>query len=170
MRQQTIFTAEWALKTAKHLLKTADAHSNGAYMSRLAAVVFGAFAVEGAINHAGALRMPESWSQVEKSLSIEQKLALLCELAGVARFDKSRRPWSNCRELFAIRNDLAHPKLVRDKPFGSDEGKERWQKLSPARTEQLMEDAESMVRAIHDRFETGHSPGLLRIEESVDDE
>jgi hypothetical protein len=71
-----------------------------------ASLVFTAFALEAYLNHIGGLEF-KSWESLERKLSPENKLTLLCEHLGIVT-DFSRRPWQTVGEILGFRNALAH--------------------------------------------------------------
>lgn len=71
--------------------------------------MFAAFAFEAFLNHVGPLVLPLSWVAVERKLSYEEKLILLCERTG-ATIAWGEEPWQTVSSLFKRRNGVAHAK------------------------------------------------------------
>lgn len=71
-----------------------------------ASLIFTAFAFEAYLNHIGP-SLFTTWSDIERKLTPQGKLSLLCECLAITT-DWSSRPWQSIKALFRFRNTLAH--------------------------------------------------------------
>jgi hypothetical protein len=76
------------------------------------AVLFAAIAVEAAINYYAAACLPLADRKLIDNLKTDQKLLLVPRLAGREElFFDAREPMGSIRDLFSLRNRIAHPKV-----------------------------------------------------------
>ena len=80
----------------------------GSFWQFLSSITLSAFAFEAFLNYAGSHSFV-CWNELERKLSVDAKLALLCEEFDLV-FCKSKRPMQTCIELFIFRNTIAHGK------------------------------------------------------------
>ena len=155
MATRTLFMDEWLLAIAKAARASAGASPQGGD-SAIIALTFAAFSIEACLNHCGT-RVSATWSEYER-LSPRKKLFLLNDLGRLPQPDISRRPWQSFTAIFDVRDDIAHGK---HRPGAATPTDTSWEKAAePARLEQLLTDAESIIRELQGRFAPGHSVGL----------
>ncbi len=141
--------------TAEHFIRRSKESDSTAH-DDLAALSFGAFALEGYLNMLGAHHV-SCWSEIEKGLNPEGKLSLLAEIVRF-KFEFGARPFQSFRDVFKYRNAFSHPKLETKsgdlKPVG--DGKyvfEGWVGLLQSRGGRcLAEDAVAMIDAIESQL------------------
>jgi hypothetical protein len=96
--------------TAWHLLDSAEKRAEGRLLDLQAAAVFFAFSFEAYLNHVGAEEIP-FWEDIER-ISHKDKLSALSKHLGFI-VDKSKAPFKTVKELFELRNGLAHGRTQR---------------------------------------------------------
>ena len=94
------------LHTANHLLDHAQKYEEGSTLQLQACVVFIAFSFEAYLNHVGAEEIP-FWEEIEH-VSHKQKLKILQQIISDLYIDQSTRPFQSLRQIFSLRNQLAH--------------------------------------------------------------
>lgn len=133
---------------AHHLLHAMDHHvrqfdEEGAarLFHATMAQFMAALAVEGILSEIGALCVPEGeWRVLDGALrSFGDRRAYLCERLGLP-WDAGQRPFQSVRALRLIRNELAHPRLLR----GRQPTFKRFRSVEQAR--RLVTDAREVVR------------------------
>jgi hypothetical protein len=88
------------------LLKSGQENEVGSTHQFRASLVFTAFALEAYLNHIGAILF-KSWETIERKLTPNEKLTLICEHLKID-MDWSARPWQTVKALMRYRNSLAH--------------------------------------------------------------
>lgn len=167
-RERTVHTYAELWHGANVLRGKADADPHGSTWVYMAALVMYAFSVEAYCNFAGPHAFdPESWKEHDRLAPLD-KLKLIAIQAG-ASFDKSRRPISTMRQLFKLRNSLAHGRQVtlQDRrtvhfdPTVSDYLANGympapWEKYcQQSFVEQVYKDIDTVLRDIHEKLPDG---------------
>jgi len=98
-------TYAWLRHTAHHLLDSAKENPSGALLNLQAAAVFCAFTFEAYLNHVGAEEIP-FWEEIDR-ISHAKKLRVIARQLNL-RLDFGTPPFQVIRELFDLRNSLAH--------------------------------------------------------------
>jgi hypothetical protein len=93
----------------KHLQEMAERSEVGSLLNIQAATVFYAFAFEAYLNHVGAEEII-FWDEIDR-ISYRRKLTILQKHL---RFDDSRPELKTVRQLFELRNKLAHGRTVKE--------------------------------------------------------
>ncbi len=92
--------------TSECLLKAGEEHELGSTHQFRASLIFTVFSFEAYLNHIGP-SIFASWSEIEKKLSPQEKLSLLCERLVISP-DWACRPWQSIKALVRFRNAIAH--------------------------------------------------------------
>ena len=95
--------------TANYLLSLAKASREGSLLNLQAASVFYAFAFEAYLNHVGAEELP-FWAEIDR-ISYFKKLNVISKHLGLEA-DQGKPPFQIIRELFELRNMLAHGRTL----------------------------------------------------------
>jgi hypothetical protein len=96
---------------SKILLERAQAEIRGSKWLWMASLTLTAFSLEAYLNHIGP-KIYQSWeASLEKALSPESKLDLICELLKID-IPKDKRPRQTVTDLIKFRNNIAHGKTV----------------------------------------------------------
>jgi len=144
-------------------LEQAEQVQSGSVYFWLTAMVMSAFYLESFLNYLGR-HLFDVWEQIEKSLSPEQKLALIAERTEF-RVDRGVRPFQGFNEIFRFRNDVVHAKpeysasktTLEVDESGLDELRTRILSSRPSRwlskctskdAKVFFEDAQNMVEAL----------------------
>jgi hypothetical protein len=151
---------------ARNALEQAEAAQTGAFYFCMMAGVFASFTVEAFLNHLGLHHVSE-WDALEKKLGPREKLILLKQLRKFT-VDPSRRPFQSLTPMLRLRDALAHGKtvtvthdrVISKKPQEDDLWPEpEWKKLcTVAMAKQMVEDAEAMVRDLHEQTGSKRDP------------
>jgi len=104
--EETVLTFAYLKKAAEHALAMGTANAEGSFYSFLQALMCSAFTLEAYLNHLGDLQF-SYWTKVERSLSPQQKLIMICDKLGFGPVI-GERPYSSFRMLFEFRNAIAH--------------------------------------------------------------
>jgi hypothetical protein len=137
-------------------------------MSRkIALAILIAFTYESFLNHAGNQRIRSWGDHLKKKLSPEGKLALLCEL-GNTPVDFGKSPFQTFREVFAIRNLLAHAETeYMDVPITSNENAEDFPrpvwliKLNTLKFQRSLDDMKEIMKTIESSLDIEPIPDFL---------
>jgi hypothetical protein len=106
-RQVNTYAEMWH---ASHvMLNKAEKDEKGSYYQLMASLIFIAFTLEAYLNHIGK-RIFGCWDDLEQ-LSPQKKLNVIAEKLKVEK-DDGKRPFQTVKELFKLRNDIAHGKSV----------------------------------------------------------
>jgi hypothetical protein len=81
----------------------------------IGSLIFTAFTFEAYLNHIGK-KLFSCWDLFEKAINPEGKLDIVFERLGIKDFPKGKRPRQTVRNLFDLRNNLAHGKTIRLEP------------------------------------------------------
>jgi hypothetical protein len=93
------------------LLKRAQDEPKGSKWLLMGHLILIEFSFEAYLNHIGP-KLFAYWKQVlEKKLSIENKIDLICERVGI-NLPKNIRPRKTVNELFKFRNQIAHGETI----------------------------------------------------------
>lgn len=123
--------------TSRVLSQLGEEASEGSFHLFLSSIVFAAFALEGYLNHIGA-RLFACWEELDRSLSPEAKLALICERLSLP-VKKGHRPWQTVARAIRVRNMLAHGKTI---PIGDEYIEEYSEGYEPPRPPHILTDWE----------------------------
>lgn len=142
---------------SRHMLRLAKTSRDGQLYTCVSALVLSAFMIEAYINHLGKLKESD-WDRLERKLSKTKKFLKLAKDAGLT-ISLNDRPYQSLTKLFAYRDSMAHGKTVTEKIdtkvrsgfsiSASIPGAE-WQEFTTMEmTEQLLLDAENIIRELH---------------------
>lgn len=106
--KRTVFAYAYLHAAAKHSLEHAEASEDGRTYDCMATILFCAFTLEAYLNHLGKVKIP-SWEKIERKLGPKEKLYLLIDVMKHA-VDESRRPYQTLKDMFRLRDALAHGK------------------------------------------------------------
>jgi len=95
--------------TGWHLLDSAEKKREGSLLNLQAAAVFFAFSFEAYLNHVGAEEL-SYWDEIDR-ISYRNKLRVI-EKHLKLTLDYGRQPFQTIRELFDLRNSLAHGRTI----------------------------------------------------------
>jgi hypothetical protein len=79
------------------------------YFHTQSVLLYCAFALEALLNEIGAKALKSIWPELERSMTPESKLSLLCWHLGIS-LDASRRPMQSVKTIFKLRNEMVHAK------------------------------------------------------------
>ena len=140
---------------AWHLLETAKNNEEGSLLNLQAAAVFYAFTFEAYLNHVGAKEIP-FWEEIER-ISYNKKLNVIKKHLGM-KIDHGSPPFQSIRELFDLRNTLAHGRtLTINQSFETDEEPDQyflwrihdWEKLTAEKVSRYAADLKTAVGTIN---------------------
>src|SRR6187431_966183 len=105
-RKVITYSDLWA--TSEFLLESGSDNETGSYYMFLSSLMFKAFSLEAFLNHIGE-HLFDVWGELEKSLSPNSKLCLICEKLDIT-VNYGKMPWQIVPEIIGFRNKLAHGK------------------------------------------------------------
>ncbi len=145
--------------TAKDALEQARAASYPPLTQMIVAGVFSALTVEAFLNHLGKEHVP-GWDVIERKLSPRGKLQFL-QAAFHFKVDSTRRPYQTLREMFDLRDGIAHGKselvvVVKEVDDPDDESATNtdpdWKKrCTLPLVSRMVEDAERIARDLNEQ-------------------
>jgi len=152
--EATTLTYVFCRAAAQRALRHAQENERGSFYFFMMAGVFAAFTVEAFLNHIGGMHL-HSWAEIERRLGPREKLRLLAEVRGWS-IDLGRRPFQTLRDVFRLRDALAHGRTATATAEFTVEGEApdyveppvpEWRQLcSSSSCARLVEDAEAVVR------------------------
>lgn len=155
-QQRTVFTHSLLFEAALTAIKTGRGSTSGSLYNYMHALISAAFALEAYLNFAGQSSLP-FWSSIDR-ISTENKLKVLCVQAGTT-VDFSKRPYQSVKELWRVRNFLAHARVqsakdewVQEEPTvsGSDYPLVDLEKMcSEQPATRMVQDVETVIRHLH---------------------
>lgn len=101
----TTFTYVYLHRNARFALDLAEETAEARLYHYMNSIIMSAFALEAYINHLCAEELP-FWKEIER-LSPQKKLNIICSYLNF-NLDKSQRPFQSFKQIFRIRNSLAH--------------------------------------------------------------
>lgn len=119
-------------------------------------ILLTAFFVEAYLNHVGAVKV-RSWNILEKKLSPKEKLEIISREIEL-KTDFSREPFQTFKQVFEIRNLLAHGKTENlQKTSESSVSIDDWgslqsnwnKKCTPGNSQNWLQHMESLAKTIH---------------------
>lgn len=155
-QQRTVFTHSLLFEAALMAIENARGNTSGGLYNYMHGLISAAFALEAYLNFAGDSSLP-FWSSIDR-ISAENKLQVLCVRAGITA-DFSKRPYQSVKELWRIRNFLAHARVqsakdewIQEEPTVSGRNYplvdlEKLCSEQPAT--RMVQDVETVIRHLH---------------------
>ena len=146
--------------TTRHLLEVARTLKIGFLLQLQASAVFHAFTFEAYLNHVGSQEI-EFWDEIDR-ISYSNKLSVLSKRLKFT-CDLSRRPFQTMRDLFKLRDGLAHGKTTEiNHEFETSEDPSDdsawcvlpWEKLTVGDLERFSEDLKAAIETINEARST----------------
>ena len=159
------------------MLSLAKASPDGRIYTCVSALVLSAFMIEAYLNHLGRVKRPD-WDSVERKYPKTRKFLMFANEVGLT-VSLSDRPYQSLATLFTYRDSMAHGRTITEEvdaevqsgfSFSTAIPGAEWQEFATVETtEQLLIDAEAIIRELHkasgfsdDPFNSGGS-GLYAI-------
>jgi hypothetical protein len=143
------------LHTAWHLLETARTVREGSLLKLQAAAVFYAFSFEAYLNHVGSKEIT-FWEDIDR-VSYSRKLRIIAKQLNLM-IDHGKPPFQIIRELFDLRNVLAHGRTIPiDNSYETDTPPDQasswnlhdWEKLNLDKVDTYAESVKKAVEVIN---------------------
>ncbi len=174
-REVNTYAVMW--QTSSSLFDLAAEHGEHSTDAYMASMCFAAFTLEAYLNHILKLLF-QCWEDLEQ-LRPKEKLNLIAEKMGI-EIRYGERPWQTIKDVFKVRNELAHGKPVTlrmtledpDVEYTEDQAKEElrtiWEKdCTQANVARARADVERILRTLHEKAnipgEDPFSPGQQSI-------
>jgi hypothetical protein len=138
---------------AEYLLGMAERIEDGSLLNTQAATVFYAFAFEAYLNHVGEEEII-FWGEIDR-ISYRRKLTILQKHL---HFDDSRPELQTVRQLFELRNKLAHGRTVKETITQTTDSELQleavfhlspWEKLTPENVRQYHDHVSASIALIN---------------------
>ncbi len=157
--ESTIYTYSLLHSAAEQGIEQAESTEEGAFYNCMSSIMFSAFCIEAYLNHVAPQLLPHWYCAIERSLSVEGKLEIICDRLDI-EVDFSRRPFQSFRDVVKYRNCLAHGRTERRGPEQSTQLSSKgehihypetwWQKHSTLKfAKQWLHDIEIVIDRIH---------------------
>ncbi|HLF85342.1 MAG TPA: hypothetical protein VI837_14305 [Blastocatellia bacterium] len=175
--KRTVFTYAYLNMAANQALEHAEASERGRTYDCMSVILFCAFTLEAYFNHLGKEKF-QCWELIERRLGPKEKLLLLLDVIKHS-IDESRRPFQTLKDIFRLRDALAHGKteefaysgiLMLSADERPSEPEVVWLSYCTlANAKRCLEDTTHMITELHRRagFSGGAFSGLEIGETSV---
>ena len=160
-----VYTFSYLFIASQEMLIRAKEDEGGRFYSCMATQLFSAFCLEAYLNHLGAEIFP-FWGDIERKLGPSEKLQLISHQIGL-RPNFGTRPFQSFKEIFQLRNSLAHGKTEHVKEENEQILYEEDPKLPTAKWKTMInldmaikfnDDVLAIIDTIHKKSGSKHHP------------